>query len=129
MRSSSCIHLYRLISAQKSNQVLCQLGLQEPFRDLKNKLTWKVTASGKKYAVLKDFRPAFAHVPISSSTLRKVLAKAVFETGFIRKPSMPISFAFSFEIFLLKPVHSMTGHFLKLVVFSLTKSEFLSIEI
>ena len=41
-------------SAQKVNQLLEKAGLQESFRDAKNKKCWKPTERGKKFSVLTD---------------------------------------------------------------------------
>jgi len=41
-------------SGQKANKLLQSLGLQESFRDKKNRLKWSVTEKGGPYAILKD---------------------------------------------------------------------------
>lgn len=42
------------LSAQKVNKILEKAGLQESFRDAKNKKCWKPTQKGKAFTVLKD---------------------------------------------------------------------------
>ena len=42
------------MSPQKANKLLEKIGLQESFRDAKDKKCWKPTEKGKKFAVIKD---------------------------------------------------------------------------
>ena len=42
------------LSAQKANGLLEKSGLQESFRDAKNKKCWKPTEKGRAFAVLTD---------------------------------------------------------------------------